>query len=173
MPADTTLATPPSVLGIDPGSRVTGYALLAPSARPTEPRVIEAGIIKLNPAHSLDHRIHQLHADLTELIQRLGPHVLAIEKLYAHYAHPQTAIVMAHARGVILLAARQTALTLEHLPSTEVKKSVTGHGHASKEQVQQAVTTQLGLAEPPEPADVSDALAIALTSFRRRTLASL
>lgn len=163
----------PVVLGIDPGSRITGYAVLAESSRRGEPRVLEAGIIKLPGTDSIEARLGQLHADVRELIDRLSPSVMAIEKLYSHYAHPQTAVVMAHARGVILLAARQAGLPIDHLPSTEVKKSITGHGHASKEQVQYAVTAQLGLPEPPKPVDVSDALAIALTAFRRRVLLAL
>ncbi|MEQ9460628.1 MAG: crossover junction endodeoxyribonuclease RuvC [Phycisphaeraceae bacterium] len=163
----------PVILGIDPGSRITGYAVLCESSRRGEPRVLEAGIIKLPGTDSIESRVAQLHAETRELIARLQPSVMAIEKLYSHYAHPQTAVVMAHARGVILLAAQQARLPIDHLPSTEVKKSITGHGHASKEQVQLAVTTQLGLAEPPKPVDVSDALAIALTAFRRRVLLAL
>ncbi|WP_428388152.1 crossover junction endodeoxyribonuclease RuvC [Mucisphaera sp.] len=164
---------PPIILGIDPGSRITGYAILAPTQRLNDPRVLEAGIIKLPATQNIEARLTQLHADTQDLIQRFNPATMAIEKLYAHYAHPQTAIVMAHARGVILLAAQQAGLTIDHLPSTEVKKSITGHGHASKEQVQAAITTQLGLPEPPKPVDVSDALAIALTAFRRKTLQTL
>ena len=74
---------------------------------------------------------------------------------------------MGHARGVILLAAQQKGLTVEHLPSTEVKRAITGYGHASKHQIQRAVQSQCGLAEPPSPPDVADAIAIALTCARR------
>jgi crossover junction endodeoxyribonuclease RuvC len=74
---------------------------------------------------------------------------------------------MGHARGVILLAAAQRDLAIEHLPSTEVKKSITGNGHASKQQVQLAVQSCLSLAEPPAPYDVADAIAIAMCAARR------
>jgi crossover junction endodeoxyribonuclease RuvC len=80
---------------------------------------------------------------------------------------------MGHARGVILLCARQFDLPVEHLPSTEVKKSITGYGHASKEQMQRAVQSQCRLAELPSPPDVADAIAIALTCARRRALEAL
>src|SRR5690606_7401407 len=95
------------------------------------------------------------------------PQRMAIEKLFAHYKHPRTAILMAHARGVILLAARQKQLEVSNLPSTEVKKAITGYGHASKTQMQLAVQTQCRLPEPPSPPDVADANAIALTDARR------
>ncbi|HEX7008987.1 MAG TPA: crossover junction endodeoxyribonuclease RuvC, partial [Phycisphaeraceae bacterium] len=88
----------------------------------------------------------------------------------AHYRHPRTAILMAHARGVILLAAQQQGLTVYDLPSTEVKKSITGYGHASKEQVQRAIQAQCGLAQMPSPPDVADAIAIALCCARRLAL---
>ena len=92
---------------------------------------------------------------------------MAVEKLYAHYKHPRTAILMGHARGVILLCARQHDVPVQDLPSTEVKKAITGYGHASKRQMQLAVQSQCRLPEVPTPADVADAIAIALTCARR------
>ncbi len=161
------------VLGIDPGLRLTGYGLvhLAPGA--LEPTLVEAGIVRLSGKLSVEARLGQLHSDLTDLITELKPTRLAVEKLYAHYKHPRTAILMAHARGVILLAAQQHNLPIDHLPSTAVKRAVTGYGHASKQQMQQAVQTQCRLAEPPSPPDVADAIAIALTSARRLAVARL
>ncbi len=111
--------------------------------------------------------MRQLHDDLSSLIAELKPDQLAVEKLYAHYKHPRTAILMAHARGVILLAAAQAQLPVENLPSTAVKKSITGHGHASKQQIQLAVAALYGLDEPPSPPDVADAIAIATCHARR------
>jgi crossover junction endodeoxyribonuclease RuvC len=87
---------------------------------------------------------------------------VAVEQLYSHYAHPRTAILMGHARGVILLVARKRGLRLEQFPANRVKQSVTGHGHASKVQMQRAIQSLWNLPEPPEPPDVADALAIAL-----------
>lgn len=155
------------ILGIDPGTRLTGYGCLDLADGAVEPAVAEAGVIRLDPGQPLDARLVTLHEELTALIDRLKPDRLAIEKLYAHYAHPRTAIIMAHARGVIILAAQLAGLAINHLPSTEVKKSVTGHGHASKEQMQRAVATRCRLAQPPRPTDVADALAIAYCDATR------
>jgi crossover junction endodeoxyribonuclease RuvC len=157
------------VLGIDPGLRITGYGAVALAVGRREPTLIEAGVIRLSAKSSLEERLAQLFTDLTSLIVELEPTAVAVEKLYAHYKHPRTAILMAHARGVILLAAQQHDLPLIHLPATEVKKAVTGYGHASKEQMQRAVQGQMGLAELPKPPDVADAIAIALTAARRLT----
>ena len=155
------------VLGIDPGLRNTGYGVVDLADNVLEPSLIEAGVLILDHKQSLEHRLDQLHRDLDALIDEHQPHCLAVEKLYAHYRHPSTAIIMAHARGVILLCARQHALDVDHLPSTEVKKAVTGYGHASKLQVQLAVQSQCRLDQPPSPPDVADAIAIALTHARR------
>lgn len=155
------------ILGIDPGLRITGFGVVELPDGRIEPRLLEAGIIKLIETQSIEQRLVQLHQDLDELIVELDPTCLAVENLYAHYRHPRTAILMAHARGVILLCAQQRDLMVVNLPSTEVKRAVTGYGHASKEQMQRAVQTQCGLTELPHPPDVADAIAIALTCARR------
>ena len=160
------------VLGIDPGLRITGYGIVdvADDSPIPQPRLVEAGIIKLDARATIEQRLSQLHEDLIGIITACGPTHMAVEKLYAHYAHPRTAILMAHARGVILLAAEQRGIPVEHLPSTEVKKAVTGYGHASKQQMQNAVQSQCNLPEPPSPPDVADAIAIALTCARRMSI---
>lgn len=161
------------ILGIDPGLRLTGYGIVALDEGAFEPRLIEGGVIRLDAKLSLEARLDQLYQDLIDLIEEHKPDHLAVEKLYAHYKHPRTSILMAHARGVILLVAQRRGISIEHLPSTEVKRAITGYGHASKEQMQRAVQTQCGLSEPPSPPDVADAIAIALTSARRLSLARL
>jgi crossover junction endodeoxyribonuclease RuvC len=155
------------VLGIDPGTRLTGYGCVQLVPGSIEPRLVEAGVLTFKPTQSLEARIVELHQSIAQLIDELKPACLAVEKLYAHYAHPRTAIIMAHARGVILLAAAQAKLPITHLPATEVKKAVTGHGHATKRQMQLAVQAQCRLAQPPDPPDVADAIAIALCCGRR------
>lgn len=173
------------VLGIDPGLRITGYGCVEdPPAKPlgrggTARRglagmaLVEAGVIRLSPKQSISDRLVELSTDFSALLERLRPDVVAVEMLYAHYAHPTTAIVMGHARGVLLLAIRSANLTLVELRPTEIKKSLTGHGHASKEQMQEGVRAELGLTARPEPADVADALAIALCASRRRLVREL
>jgi crossover junction endodeoxyribonuclease RuvC len=169
------------VLGIDPGLRLTGYACLEPAAMAAkgvgrsgrsrsapEVTLIEAGVIRLKARRSLSERLAELDSDLQGILARLAPEAVAVERLYAHYKHPTTAIIMGHARGVVLLNIRRAKLELVELGATEVKKSLTGHGHASKHQVQEGVRLQLGLTSRPEPADVADAIAIALCALRRR-----
>ena len=154
------------ILGVDPGLRVTGYGVIkALPARTPMPKmdVLEAGIVRTDERSGIAERLRKIYASLTELITELRPDVIVIEKLYAHYDHPATAILMGHARGVICLLAGVHGVPLESLASTNVKKTVTGHGHAGKAQMQQMVRHLLGLRKVPEPADVADALAVAIT----------
>lgn len=153
------------VLGIDPGLNVTGYGLVDFGAG--QPVVVEAGTIRTDPKADMSRRIEQIHVDLAELLREFKPDLVAVEKLYAHYKHPRTAILMAHARGAVMLAAQQAGIGVRDLPATKVKKALTGNGHASKQQVQRAVQSQCNLKELPEPPDVADALAIALCAGRR------
>lgn len=155
------------VLGIDPGLNITGYA--AVDFGGAEPAICEAGTVRTDPKASLAERITQLHADLSELLTELQPDLVAVEQLYAHHKHPRTAILMAHARGIVLLAAKQAGTDVRHFAATRIKKSLTGNGHASKLQMQRAVQTVCSLKELPKPPDVADALAIALCAGRRAT----
>lgn len=161
------------VLGIDPGLRLTGYGCVDLREHQAEPQLIEAGVLRLKAHRPLVHRLQQLHDDLQTVIADLKPDVLAVEALFSMYRNPKTAILMAHARGVVLLQAAIHNIDLEELAPTEVKKAVAGKGHASKEQMQRAVMVQCGLAEPPSPPDVADAIAIALCAARRRQIASI
>lgn len=157
------------IIGIDPGARITGYGCVE-SLRPGQPRLIEAGAIRLRSGAALSERLLELDADLGELFKRLAPGRVCIEKLYSHYKRPMTAVVMGHARGVVLLAARRCGAQISELAATEVKKAITGFGHASKAQIQASVQAQLRLADPPRPEDVADALAIALCAARRTAI---
>lgn len=166
---------PMRVLGIDPGLRLTGYGCVETPAldgrgrrsRGPDATLVEGGVIRLSVKLSVAARLVELDTDLRETIERLEPDAVAVEKLYAHYKHPTTAIVMGHARGVVLLCIQRAGLRLIELGATEVKKSLTGNGHASKEQMQRGVQAQLGLMTPPQPADVADAIAIGLCGLRR------
>ena len=153
------------ILGIDPGLNITGYGALDFGA--AEPRIVEAGTIRTEAKVPMSERITQIHADLVELIAELSPDIVGIETLYAHYSHPRTSILMAHARGVIMLAAQQAGVGIRNVSATKVKKSITGNGHASKHQVQRAIQSLFGLPEPPDPPDVADALAIAFCAGSR------
>ena len=166
----TAVPTALRILGIDPGLQITGYALVELAAGSVEPGLLEGGVFRFNPKLALEDRLQQLHTDLSQLIAEHAPQAVAVEQLYAHYAHPRTAILMGHARGVILQCAAAAGLAVQALAATEVKKSVTGNGHATKRQIQLAVQAQCHLAEPPSPPDVADAIAIALTHGRRIAL---
>ena len=161
------------VLGIDPGLRLTGFGLVEVRPGAIEPTLLEGGVIKLDAKASVADRLAQLAEDLDGVIAEAKADHLAVEQVYSHYAHPRTAIIMAHARGVILLCAKRAGLGIEELAATEVKKALTGNGHASKEQMQLAVQAQFRLPEPPSPPDVADAIAIAACHARRVALASL
>ncbi len=149
------------ILGVDPGLNITGYGIIDVDAT-FRPRVVEAGVIRGTQKHSLTARVAEIHTGISEVIACFKPGVLAMEELYTHYKRPRTAILMGHARGVICLAAAQAKITVHHYASTRIKSILSGSGHAPKLQIQESVQRELGLDQPPEPADVSDALAIAL-----------
>ncbi len=153
------------ILGIDPGLQITGYGVL--EAAPQRPRVCEAGVIRTERTTSdaLAARIQAIYDGILEVIDQFRPEVVAVEQLYAHYEHPRTAILMAHARGVTFLAAAQRNLPVVSYNATRIKKTITGSGRASKEQVQRTIERELGLAKAPDPPDVADALAVALCHY--------
>jgi crossover junction endodeoxyribonuclease RuvC len=155
------------VLGIDPGLSLTGYGCVDRRTNAHEPALVEAGVFRLKAKASMPFRLAQLHDDLTSLLEELDPDVMVVEKLFSHYRQVRTAILMGHARGVILLAGQARGIKLHELAVTEVKKAITGNGHATKQQMQLAVMSQCGLRKPPSPPDVADAIALALCAARR------
>jgi len=148
------------ILGIDPGLKITGYGVI--DYQLFRPKLIDGGVIRLSVKATLADRLVELESELESLLVEHRPEICAVEQLYAHYAHPRTAIMMGHARGVIILAARKRGIRIEQFPANRIKQAVTGHGHAGKEQVQRAIQAQWKLPAPPEPPDVADALAVAL-----------
>ena len=110
-------------------------------------------------------RVLAVYEGVVEIIEQFMPAAVAVEQLYAHYKHPRTAILMGHARGVIFLAAAQHAVPVVSYYATRIKKTVTGSGRASKEQMQRTIQRELGLAQAPDPPDVADALAAALCHY--------
>ena len=148
------------VLGVDPGLRVSGYAVIESAGG--EVRVLDAGTIAAAVTGSLADRLAEIAAEAEALLAEYEPALMAVEELYAHYKHPRTAILMGHARGVFLAAAARRGVAVRGYAATRVKKSLTGNGRASKAQMQRAIQQRLGLKRLPEPADVADALAIAM-----------
>ncbi len=148
------------ILGIDPGLQVCGYACLEMEA--DKEKLIEAGVIRTEQSPSIEIKLNRIAEDTSSLLENFKPDIVAVEELYSHYAHPKTAILMGHARGVILQKCAQAAIEVRSFSATRIKKSITGNGRASKEQIQRTIQTVLSLPEIPEPNDVADAIAAAL-----------
>jgi len=156
------------ILGIDPGLERTGYGVIETlDGAPGAMRLIEAGVVRTSPKDDLAARLAELHTGLSAVLAEFKPDAVAVEELYSHYKHPRTAILMGHARGIIFLAAAQAGLPVTSYGATHIKKALVGSGHASKHQVQRAIQSHVGLARAPEPADVADALAVALCHAHR------
>jgi crossover junction endodeoxyribonuclease RuvC len=147
------------ILGIDPGLNTTGYGIIEDGTF----KLVEAGIIKTRANTPIQDRINKIFDEISVLIEEHKPGVLVLEKIYSHYKHPTTAILMAHARAMACLVCGKFDVKLVNYPSTRIKKAITGNGHASKEQVQRMVQGILKLKVPPKPVDVSDALAMAMS----------
>ncbi|MBC8105246.1 MAG: crossover junction endodeoxyribonuclease RuvC [Anaerolineae bacterium] len=152
------------ILGIDPGLQITGYGVI--DYAPMKPKLIDAGVIRLKPKTPIAERLVELESELDALINEQQPDVCAVEQLYSHYAHPRTAILMGHSRGVILLVAARRGVRVEEYAANRIKQSLTGFGHSGKGQMQRAIQSVWNLAKPPEPPDVADALAVALCCGR-------
>ena len=143
-------ADQPRILGVDPGLQVTGYAVV--EGRPRGPHVCEAGIIRTAEGQATTDvalRIRCLYDGIVEVIEQFRPEVMVVEQLFAHYEHPRTAILMGHARGVILLAGAQHDLPVISYAATRIKKTITGHGRATKEQMQLTMQRELELPRCP------------------------
>ena len=154
------------VLGIDPGLSTTGYGLVEGSH---PPKALRAGVIRTDKEMPAPARLAELHRGLEELIRETNPDVIALETVFTN-RNLQTAISVGRASGVALLAAAQADLPVFEYVPTAIKAAVTGDGSANKDRVQQMVTRLLRLADPPKPADASDALAIALCHLRAAPL---
>jgi len=157
------------ILGIDPGIERTGYGVVELAAGVGAPRLVEAGVVRTRPADALPERLLEIRSGLAAVLEEFKPDAVAIEELYSHYAHPRTAILMGHARGVAVLAAAEAHVPVVSYSATHIKKSLVGSGHASKEQVQRAVQSLFNLRQVPHPPDVADALAVALCHAYRAT----
>ena len=148
------------VLGIDPGLHRTGYGLIECSANSLA--LVEGGVLRAKADDPLPQRLQDLHDGLAEVLREHKPDIVVIEDLFSTYAHPRSALLMAHARGVLMLAANQAGLSVHSFTPNEVKQVVTGNGHATKSNVGAAVKARLHLTATLHPPDLADALAIAI-----------
>ncbi len=154
------------ILGVDPGLNITGYGVIDVTGG--RPRLVEAGVVRGTSKASLTRRVCEIHVGITEVIDAFHPTSMAVEELYSHYERPRTAILMGHARGVICLAAATAEIPVKHYAATRIKKLLTGNGRAPKSQMQTAIQREFQLDELPAPADVADALAVALCHYYLR-----
>ncbi len=148
--------------GIDPSLHQTGYGIIRVGLDGRHATLIEAGVIRTESGRTLSERLTELGDAVDEILAEYHPDLVGLEQLYSHYKHPRTAILMGHARGVLMLAAARAGIRILSLSPTRVKRSLTGNGRAGKAQMQRAIMAALNLPSPPDPPDVADALAIAL-----------
>lgn len=146
------------VLGVDPGTAVTGYAFL--EERAGRIAVLEYGVVRSRPSDPLPRRLEKIHRELGVLIETYGPQVLALESIFLA-KFPQSALILGHARGAIMVAAQSRGIPVEEYAPRLVKKAAVGRGGASKDQVAALMQSHLKLRDLPKPADAADALAIA------------
>ena len=151
-------------LGIDPGLNITGYGVVEESGDGC--RLVEAGVVRTNRKDPIETRLKCIHDGLSEIIDKYHPDALVLEKIFSHYKHPATSILMGHARGVVCLLCGIYNMPLINYPSTRLKKATVGNGRAGKQQVARMVMTQLGIKKMPALYDVTDALALALAHIR-------
>ena len=144
----------------------TGYGLIEPG--PAAAAVVVSGVIATESEQPLASRLQQIYDGVDRLLADHTPSTVVIEDLYAEYSFPRTALLMAHARGVICLAAEQHKIPVLALAPAEVKRAIAAHGAASKAQIQVGVQRMLRLPAPPRPSHIADALALALTGLSRR-----
>ncbi len=151
------------VLGIDPGTAVTGYGVVrARGVRAAGgAELVECGVIRTRATEPLASRLMDIYEGVRELIARHAPDALAVEDVF-YARNVRTTVVLGHARGVVLLAGQQAGLAIYEYPPATIKKAVVGAGGATKEQVQFMVTKLLRLKTAPQPADAADGVAAAL-----------
>lgn len=148
------------ILGIDPGSIVCGYGVV--DVRGNRFSLVEYGVVEARRAsNELPERLVHIHARLSAVVERTRPHVAAMEALF-YARNVQSLLKLAHARGVAMLVAAQHNLPIAEYAARLIKRSITGKGNASKEQVSFMVRAMLDIEETPEFLDATDALAVAI-----------
>lgn len=147
------------ILGIDPGSGIIGFGLVE---KKSNPKMLDAGVIRTTIGDADAPRLVELYESMKELVQELKPDVASVEKLF-FAQNVTTAISVAQARGVILLALAEESIPIYEYTPLQIKMAMTGYGRATKAQIQEMVRVQLGLKTKPKPDDCADALAAALT----------
>jgi crossover junction endodeoxyribonuclease RuvC len=159
------------VLGVDPGTAVTGYGLVRASA-PGSWRLVECGVIRTRPRDAIAARLSEIFDGVSEIIAKHTPDALAVEDVF-YSRNVRTTVALGHARGVVLLAGQRSHLPIHEYPPAEIKKAIAGTGLATKEQVQFMLAQLLRLERPPSPSDAADGVAAALTCHMSAHLARI
>lgn len=153
------------ILGIDPGTGILGFGVI--DVVKGKPQLVDAGVIR-TPVHEDDAvRLETIYSELNAIIADTKPTHMSVEKLF-FARNVTTAITVAQARGVVLLAGKQAKLELAEYTPLQIKMAITGYGRADKKQMQEMVRLHLNLTEVPKPDDCADALAAALTHAQAR-----
>ena len=148
------------ILGIDPGTAITGYGVVAKEGGGAV-SLVECGVVRTSSGEVLAVRIRDIYEAITTLITRHAPSVLVVEDVFQG-KNVQSALKLGHARGAILLAGAVGEIPIVEYSPREIKKAVVGNGNATKDQVGFMVQQQLRLKAPPSPADAADGVAAAL-----------
>jgi crossover junction endodeoxyribonuclease RuvC len=156
------------VLGVDPGTAVTGYGVVARTGGGAL-SLLECGVIRTSARAPLPARIREVFEGITQLLDRFEPHVVSVEDVYQG-KNARSALTLGHARGAILLAAALREIRIVEYTAPEIKQSVAGTGRATKDQVAFMAQQHLRLKSPPSPADAADGVAAALCYCFRGSL---
>ena len=148
-----------TIIGVDPGVATTGFGVVRKTKKGLQ--CLDYGVIQTKPGQSPEQRLRRLHLELSKLLTKYKPRVLAVESVY-FFKNLKTAIPVSEARGVILLAAAKKRIEVVQITPLQAKMGICGYGRADKKQVQQMVKEILKLNELPRPDDAADALAVAL-----------
>ncbi len=147
------------VMGIDPGSEVTGWGVVEGDSR--RYRLVDYGAVRASPRARFSARLLKIHEGVGSLIARFRPDVCAVEESF-FAVNPKTALKLGHVRGVLLLAAELAGVEIAEYAPRLIKQTIVGYGAAEKHQVQAMGRVLLSLKEAPAPYDASDALAVAI-----------
>jgi crossover junction endodeoxyribonuclease RuvC len=161
---------PAIILGIDPGTRVTGWGVI--SLDGGEPRAVACDVITAKAAWPIEQRLHHIFSELVEVIARFQPVAVAVEEPFVG-TNVRSAMAIGEARTVAMLAATLAGIPVHHYPPARIKQVVAGYGQGDKLQVREMLRLQLGLADMPKDLNASDALAVALCHAVHRRAAAL
>ena len=160
-----------AVIGIDPGTALTGYGII--EELPDQSlQVIDFGVIRTDSTDRPEIRLRKIFSQLNEILSLYKPETGAVEKLYFQ-RNTRTAMSVGQARGVAILSLAEAGLSISEYDPVEIKQAVVGYGKASKNQIQQMVKILLNLQEIPKPDDAADALAVAICHIHSRKMLAL